>query len=140
LKTSRPVQNVEVTVEVEVNPTEDENKVRIAVQRVLGDINLEIVGEGKYKRLVGRTAGLESLTRFYDLLRRERILDAARTVLLRGVQGKKIVFYLNKQVAYVGHISFSQPHGESPLGPIRVEIECDEPQSLIDWLTPKTAK
>ncbi|MEM2248664.1 MAG: RNA-binding domain-containing protein [Candidatus Bathyarchaeia archaeon] len=140
MKTSRPVQNVEVTVEVEVNPTEDENKVRIAVQRVLGDINLEIVGEGKYKRLVGRASGLESLTRFYDLLRRERILDAARTVLLRGVQGKKIVFYLNKQVAYVGHISFSQPHGESPLGPIRVEIECDEPQSLIDWLTPKTAK
>jgi predicted RNA binding protein with dsRBD fold (UPF0201 family) len=78
--------------------------------------------------------------RFYDLLRRERILDAARKVLFRGIQGKKIVFYLNKQVAYVGHISFSQPYGESPLGPIRVEIQCDDPQSLIDWLTPKTAK
>lgn len=137
---SKPVGRVEVKVEVEVNPTEDADKVRVAVQKVLGNINLEFVGEGEYGRLIGKAEGLEALTRFYDLLRRERILDAARTVLLRGVQGKKIVFYLNKQVAYVGHISFSQPYGESPLGPICVEIECDDPHSLIDWLTPKTAK
>ncbi|MEM2564847.1 MAG: RNA-binding domain-containing protein [Candidatus Bathyarchaeia archaeon] len=135
---SRTISNVEVRVEVEVNPTEDENKVRVAVQRVLGDISLELIEENEHKRFVGKAKGLEALTKFYDLLRRERILDAARTVLLKGVQERKIIFYLNKQVAYVGHISFSQPYGESPLGPIRVEIECDEPQNLIDWLTPKT--
>jgi len=137
---SRPAGNVEVRVEVEVNPTEDADKVRVAVQKVLGNINLELIEEGEYRRLTGRAEGLEALARFYDLLRRERILDAARKVLFKGVQGKKIVFYLNKQVAYVGHVSFSQPYGESPLGPIRVEIQCDDPQSLIDWLTPKTAK
>ncbi|MCD6470346.1 hypothetical protein J7L29_06060 [Candidatus Bathyarchaeota archaeon] len=131
---------VEVRVEVEVNPTEDVDKVKIAVQRVLGDINLELIEENDYKRLSGKAEGLETLTRFYNLLRRELILDAARTVLLRGVQGNSIIFYLNKQVAYVGHISFSQPYGESPLGPIRVEIRCDNPRSLIDWLTPKTAR
>lgn len=132
--------NVEVRVEVEVNPTEDVDKVRVAVQKVLGDISLELVEEGEYKKLVGRAEGLGALAKFHDLLRRERILDAARTVLIRGVQEKKITFYLNKQVAYVGHISFSQPYGESPLGPIRVEIQCDDTQSLIDWLTPKTAR
>ena len=137
---SRLAGNVEVRVEVEVNPTEDADKVRVAVQKVLGNIDLELIEEGEYRRLTGRAKGLEALVRFYDLLRRERILDAARKVLFRGIRGKKIVFYLNKQVAYVGHISFSQPYGESPLGPIRVEIQCDDPQSLIDWLTPKTAK
>ncbi|MCX8170359.1 MAG: hypothetical protein N3E47_00080 [Candidatus Bathyarchaeota archaeon] len=137
---SKPMGSVEVKVEAEVNPTEDADKVRVAIQKVLGDINLEIVEEGEYRKLAGRAEGYEALARFYDLLRRERILDAARAVLLRGVQGKKIVFYLNKQVAYVGHISFSQPYGESPLGPILVEIQCDDPHSLIDWLTPKTAK
>jgi predicted RNA binding protein with dsRBD fold (UPF0201 family) len=132
--------NVEVKIEVEVNPTEDENKIRVAVQRVFGDIDLQSVEEKEHRRLVGKAKGAESLARFYELLRRERILDAARTVLLRGVQGNKIIFYLNKQVAYVGHISFSQPYGESPLGPIRVEIQCDDPQSLINWLTPKTVR
>ncbi len=131
---------VEVIVDVEVNPTENVDKVKIAVQKVLGDINLQLIEEGEYRRLSGRAEGLEALTKFYNLLRRELILDAARTVLLRGIQGNSIVFYLNKQVAYVGHISFSQPYGESPLGPIRVEIRCDNPRSLIDWLTPKTAR
>ncbi|MBS7654017.1 hypothetical protein KEJ43_02970 [Candidatus Bathyarchaeota archaeon] len=131
---------VEIKVEVEVNPTEDENKVRVAVQRVFGDIDLQSVKEGDYRRLLGKAKGIESLARFHELLRRERILDAARTVLLRGIQGNKITFYLNKQVAYVGHISFSQPYGESPLGPISVEIQCDDPQSLIDWLTPRTVR
>ena len=131
---------VEVRVEVEVNPTEDVDKVKIAVQKVLGDINLGLIKEDDYKRLYGKAEGLEALTRFYNLLRRELILDAARTVLLRGVQGNSIIFYLNKQVAYVGHISFSQPYGESPLGPIRIEIRCGNPRGLIDWLTPKTAR
>jgi len=134
------IGNVEVLIEVDVNPTEGVDRVRVAVQRVFGNINLELVGEGDYKKLVGRASGQESLIHFYELLRRERILDAARTVLLRSVQGNKIIFYLNKQVAYVGHISFSQPYGESPLGPIRVEIRCDSPQDLINWLTPKTAR
>lgn len=137
---SKMLGNVEVRVEAEVNPTEDADKVKVAIQKVLGDISLELIEEGDYRRLVGKAEGLEALTRFYDLLRRERILDAARTVLLRGIQDKKIIFYLNKQVAYVGHISFSQPYGESPLGPIRVEIQCDDPQGLINWLTPKTSK
>ncbi|MEM1562629.1 MAG: RNA-binding domain-containing protein [Candidatus Bathyarchaeia archaeon] len=137
---SGQIGSVEVLVEVDVNPTEDADKVRVAVQKVLGNISLELVGEGDYKKLIGRASGQGALAHFYDLLRRERILDAARTVLLRGTQGNKITFYLNKQVAYVGHISFSQPYGESPLGPIRVEIRCDKPQDLINWLTPKTAR
>ncbi|MBS7634981.1 hypothetical protein KEJ34_05765 [Candidatus Bathyarchaeota archaeon] len=137
---SRIGGDVEVKIVAEVNPTEDENKVRVAIQRVFGDIDLQSVEEEGYRRLVGKVKGIESLARFYELLRRERILDAARTVLLRGIQGNKITFYLNKQVAYVGHISFSQPYGESPLGPISVEIQCDDPQSLIDWLTPGTVR
>ncbi|MEM1556684.1 MAG: RNA-binding domain-containing protein [Candidatus Bathyarchaeia archaeon] len=137
---SGQIGNVEILVEADVNPTEDADKVKVALQKVLGNIDLELVGEGDYKKLIGRANGLEALSHFYWLLRRERILDAARTVLLRGVHGNKIIFYLNKQVAYVGHISFSQPYGESPLGPIRVEIQCDNPQNLINWLAPKTAK
>lgn len=131
---------MKIKIEVEVNPTEDENKIRVAVQKVFGDIDLQLIEEGEHKKLIGRAEGLQSLMKFYDLLRRERILDAARTVLLKGARENKIVFYLNKQVAYVGHISFSQPHGESPLGPIYVEIECEDSQSLINWLTPRTAR
>jgi predicted RNA binding protein with dsRBD fold (UPF0201 family) len=28
--------------------------------------------------------------------------------------------------------------GESPLGPLRIMIECENPRQLIDWLAPRT--
>jgi len=82
--------------------------------------------------------GTEGLTKLYNLLRRERIRDAARSIMFRGLEGNTITFYLNKQVAYAGHLSFSELTGESPLGPIKVTITCDNPRELIDWLTPRT--
>jgi len=130
---------IRVTVEAEVNPTEDLEKVRTAIHKVLGELQLEVIEGKDEKRLIGKTEGLEALSKFQELLRRERIRDAARTVLFKGLQGNTVTFYLNKQVAYVGHLSFSQPSGESPLGPIRVEIQCDKPRELIEWLAPKTS-
>jgi len=59
-------------------------------------------------------------------------------VLFKGLNENSITFYLNKQVAYAGHVSFCQPVAESPLGPIKVQILCDKPKDLIDWLAPKT--
>jgi predicted RNA binding protein with dsRBD fold (UPF0201 family) len=45
-----------------------------------------------------------------------------------------MIFYLNKQAAYAGHVSFSAPEGESPLGPIQVIVETENPEQLVDWL------
>jgi predicted RNA binding protein with dsRBD fold (UPF0201 family) len=78
-----------------------------------------------------------SLERFRMILQRDRIRAAARSVLRRSVDGNRIVFFLNKQAAYAGHVSFSAPEGESPLGPIQVIVETETPEQLIDWLTGK---
>jgi len=71
------------------------------------------------------------------ILQRDRIRAAARSVLRRSVEGNRIVFFLNKQAAYAGHVSFSAPEGESPLGPIHVILETENPEQLIDWLAGK---
>jgi predicted RNA binding protein with dsRBD fold (UPF0201 family) len=46
---------------------------------------------------------------------------------------------LNKQVAFAGHVSFSKEEAESPLGPLKVRIECEDLKGLIEWLASKTA-
>ena len=76
-----------------------------------------------------------SLENFRFILHRDRIRAAARAVLSRGVDANRILVFLNKQVAHVGHVSFCEPVGESPLGPIRLQVDCDDPQQVIDWLT-----
>jgi len=84
-------------------------------------------------RLVGE--GDESLERFRMILQRDRIRAAGRAQLFKGKEGNRIVVFLNKQVAYAGHISFSAPEGESPLGPIRLMIESNDATGVIEWLT-----
>jgi len=127
-----------VQIQAEINPTEDEAKVKRAVENMFSNVEFEVKSLRRGSQLTARTRGMDGLTKLYNLLRRERIRDAARAVLYGGMGERSIVFYLNKQVAYVGHVSFCQPVAESPLGPIKVEIRCDSPREIIDWLAPKT--
>jgi len=132
------MDEVSVYVEVEINPTESEDKVKSAVENMFGSIPVQIRPLRKSSLLVSEAKGLEALTKLSNLLRRERIRSASRRALFEGLKGDIISFCLNKQVAYAGHVSFSQEVAESPLGPIKVRIECENPRELINWLTRKT--
>jgi len=63
-------------------------------------------------------------------------LDSARSVMQRGKHGNVVRFMLNKQVATVGKVSFTE--GESPLGPIVVTLEASDIERLMDYLAPRT--
>jgi predicted RNA binding protein with dsRBD fold (UPF0201 family) len=128
------MEEISLHVEAEITPTESQEKVGLAIKNIFGDLDLQLKLLHKASLLVGEGKGKESLTRLYDLLRREHIRSAARAVFLEGMDKKTIKFCLNKQVAYVGHVSFSRETAESPLGPIRVKIECREPRELVEWL------
>lgn len=132
------MDEITVYIEADVNPTESEEKVKRAIENIFGIVQTKIQPLYKGARLTAETRGLDGLTKLYNLLRRERIRNAARAVFFEGLDGKTINFCLNKQVAFAGHISFSQETAESPLGPIKVKITCDNPRALIDWLTSKT--
>jgi predicted RNA binding protein with dsRBD fold (UPF0201 family) len=130
------LDEVEVHIEADVNPTEDLQKVETAVKNIFENVDFTVKNRGR--TLLAEAKGMDSLRSFGNLLRRERIRSASRRVLFKGLNGKTITFYLNKQVAYVGHVSFSNPVAESPLGPIKVQIRCDKPHALIEFLAPKT--
>ncbi|BCU70243.1 RNA-binding domain-containing protein [Stygiolobus caldivivus] len=129
-----------IIVEAEVRPSENKDKV---LQAMLNFFDFERIKEEKVGIslvVIGESSTLKSLLRFHRALRDEKILDSARKYLYKGVSGNSISFMLNKQAAAVRRISFVDNENESPLGPIKVRIEYDDPQAVIDWLTPKTAK
>jgi predicted RNA binding protein with dsRBD fold (UPF0201 family) len=78
--------------------------------------------------------GPESLRNFHKLLREQRILDTARSVLLDGRVGNTIQFRLSKQAAFMGKVSF--PPDEESLGSLHIQITGGE--RLVDWLAPMT--
>jgi predicted RNA binding protein with dsRBD fold (UPF0201 family) len=134
------MDEIAVHVEVEVNLTEDLEKVETAVENIFGTVKFEVKSRKGGRLLIAETRGTEGLTKLHNLLRGERIRDASRKIFFSGLAGNSLTFYLNKQVAYAGHISFSQQTSESPLGPIQVQIRCDNPRELIEWLAPRTTK
>lgn len=119
-------------VEVKVKPTEDKEKVEAAVKKIFPTLELS----QNENSLVGKSVRAESLDRLHQLLRGQAIRDSARSVMLRGRRGSVVQFMLNKQVAFVGKVSFTG--GESPLGPIVVTLEASDIERLIDYLAPRT--
>lgn len=128
-----------VEVRLEARLTEDKEKVLAAVKNFF-DLDEILEEREKYSTIIrGFASSPDSLSKLYKALRRFRILDAARQYLLRGREAGGVRFYLNKQVAYVGKISFcSFEYGESPLGAISVFVKTSSPERFIDWLTPRT--
>ena len=134
------MSNIHLKIEAQINPTEESEKVKQALENIFGPISFKIKPKTWGQLLIGEISGIVGLTNLANTIKREQIISAARKILRNLATETKITFYLNKQVAYAGHISFSEQSGESPLGPIKIEIECDNSQKLIDWLTPRRPK
>jgi len=132
------MEQVNVHIEADVNPTESLEKVQAAVDTIVEGATVEVRAVAKGSVLIAQASGQESLIKLRKALRNDRIRDAARKQLLRAIRGNNIVFFLNKQVASVGHISFCEEFAESPLGPLRIQIETDNPIELVEWLAQKT--
>ena len=119
---------VMVQVSTRCLPTEDRDSVVRAILNLFPDCL--ITGDDS---LEGRTSSLEA---FGELLKKQRIRDAARAVMRRGLSGDSTTFRLNKQVAWAGKVSFSQE--SHPLGDIEVTISDPDIQSIIDSIAPNT--
>ena len=118
-----------------MRPSEDIEKVKTAFSKVLiGSIETLETGQNRFKlRLLSNQRS--SLEKLKMIIQRDRIRTAAKAVLNRHIQDETLEVFLNKQVAYAGHVSFSQPEGESPLGPIRLVIRSSDLYDIVNWLT-----
>ena len=107
-------------------PTEDRAKIVAALVRLFPDVTIE--GE---ETILGRSSSLDT---FSEQLAKQRIRAAARKILVRGTEGSQTCFRLNKQVATMGKISFSEE--DHPLGDVEVIIRSEDPKSVIDKIAP----
>ncbi len=124
-------------LEARVNPTETLEKVARAVRNIFAIEAPTLRYDAARSVLTAVLEGRESLQGLSDAIQGGRVVTAARAVLNRSRREATFQFYLNKQAAYSGRISFCDPDGESPMGPISVKITTDAPRQLLDWLTPR---
>jgi predicted RNA binding protein with dsRBD fold (UPF0201 family) len=120
-----------IVATVAVRPTEDPQKVRQALLNLFPDAQIE----EREDRMIGSTENGEALR---ELIIDHHIRDTARGVMLRGRSPRTTRFTLNKQVAYIGKVSFLD--GPVALGGIEVVIEDDDIEGLIDYLAESTVE
>ena len=119
-----------VTVRARCLPTEDRERVSRAITQLFPDAI--ITGDDP---MMGTSSSVEA---FAEQLRRQRIRGVARAILRRGVRGDSSSFRLNKQVAAIGKVSFSEE--EHPLGDLEVTVRSDRIECLIDDIAPNLRK
>lgn len=124
-------KNVEIEIETDIYPTESEEKVIKAIKNIFPDAEVSISNG----RVVAKAKSLE---RFRELLRMQRILDTARTEILKGRRGSEVVVYLNKQTATVSRINFCD--ADAILSPLRITFRLNNVsfQRFLDYLAPET--
>ncbi|MHC1593349.1 MAG: RNA-binding domain-containing protein [Methermicoccaceae archaeon] len=123
-------------VRASIYPTEDEELVVAAVNRVLLLEGTTIEGDEKGVRVLKGQGGTEGLRMLHAHLRKQRILDSARSVLTSNCGSNTLTFSLHKQAATTGKVSFAV---ENELyGSIDVLVVCKNPERMVDWLAPPT--
>jgi predicted RNA binding protein with dsRBD fold (UPF0201 family) len=125
---------VDLKVEAIVNPSEDTQKVIDAIANLFTRCSPEVSFRS---RVVGRAVGSDSLAILYEQVRSRSVMGVLRRMLLDNRVGDSTSFLLNKQAATSGIAAVIEEEQESPLGPIRVTISCEELDALIDWLVPE---
>lgn len=125
---------IELKVEASVNPSENPQKVIDAIASVVERCSPEFRYGG---RIVGHAIGSEPLAILYEQVRSRSAMGVLRRMLLDNRAGNSTWFLLNKQAATAGIAAVIEGEQESPLGPVRVTINCEELDILIDWLVPE---
>ncbi|SRR5579875_212909 len=126
----------EITVKTEIRNTEDEGKVRIAIENIINFERLDTYQENGKRYFVAKAYSLKALDKIASLIKRQRIELTARSIFEKGLEDNVIRFKLNKQAAFANKISFVTVEGEATLGAIEIEILAEEPRKIIDYIAP----
>jgi predicted RNA binding protein with dsRBD fold (UPF0201 family) len=118
-----------ITVSTVVHFTESESKVKKALKNLFPTMEFTCSEKG----FSATSKDLKSLVHLKELLKSQKIRSTANYILKNSLLDNELVFYLNKQAAYMGKINFSE---NCPLDPITVHITGNNLCDIIDSLSP----
>lgn len=125
-----------VRVEVIVKPTEDLDKVRRAVSNVFsGDLKVVDLGGG-YFMVEGVSNDLNAISKLKQMISSCSIGPAARSYMFKRLRGNMMTLLMHKQALLLGKPSFVDSDKESPMGAVKIVIEADDPESVVNKIAP----
>ena len=115
----------------EVNPSEEKAKIESAILNIFSDLQISI-GEHHIK---AKSNNINTLSTVSQSIHKKNTKNVYQRILQKNTNENSTWFYLNKQAASVGKIAICSESDESPLGPIKVIIEANDIENVIQTLT-----
>ena len=120
-----------VQISCQINPSEDPSKVETAILNIFPDLEISISD----KLLLGKSNGMNTLSNVSESIRSKNTKNIYQRILKKNSNENSTWFYLNKQAAFVNTVSLCNESNESPLGPIKVVLEGNDIENIIQSLT-----
>ena len=125
--------NQKTTIQIfcTINPSEDPEKVKTAVNNIFPDMELEI----SETDISGKTNNFSVLSQISKSIHEKNIKNTYQRILKNNNDGDSTWFYLNKQAAFVNTVALCSEANESSLGPIKVILRSNNIEQVIDSIT-----
>ena len=125
--------NQKTTIQLfcEINPSEDPDKVKIAVNNIFPDMELEI----SETEISGKTNNFSILSKISKSIHEKNTRNTYQRILKKNSDGDSTWFYLNKQAAFVNTVALCSEANESSLGPIKIILRSNDIEQVIDSIT-----
>ena len=120
-----------VQVSCQINPSEDPSKVETAILNIFPDLEISISDE----LLIGKSNDMDTLSNISESIHSKNTKNIYQRILKKNSNENSTWFYLNKQAAFVNTVSLCNESNESPLGPIKVVLEGNDIENIIQSLT-----
>ena len=120
-----------IQVSCQINPSEDPSKVKTAVLNIFPDLELSISDE----LLLGKSNDIGTLSNISESIHTKNTKNTYQRILKKNSDENSTWFYLNKQAAFVSTVALCSESNESPLGPIKVVLEGNDIENIIQSLS-----
>ena len=125
--------NQKTTIQIfcSINPSEDPDKVKTAVNNILPDVELEISDT----EISWKTNNFSVLSQISKSIHEKNVKNTYQRILKKNNDGESTWFYLNKQAAFVNTVALCSEANESSLGPIKIILRSNNIEQVIDSVT-----
>ena len=125
--------NQKTTIQIfcTINPSEDPDKVKTAVNNIFPDVELETSDT----EISGKTNNFSVLSQISKSIHEKNVKNTYQRILKKNNDGESTWFYLNKQAAFVNTVALCSEANESSLGPIKIVLRSNNIEQAIDSLT-----
>ena len=125
--------NQKTTIQIfcSINPSEDPDKVKTAVNNIFTDVELETSDT----EISGTTNNFSVLSQISKSIHEKNVKNTYQRILKKNNDGESTWFYLNKQAAFVNTVALCSEANESSLGPIKIILRSNNIEQVIDSVT-----